>query len=977
MPVKIKGIENLRIDQQVILDRALCALSVTDWQKKVSELQDGKTVEDLAMEALTNAMTNTGHADSTVKENVKELGELLKGNGTIVSGFLFAVDVAAGIHGAISDVSENIAVKDSILEDQIKNQYVRFVVPGKGSLSAEEKLFKALMELIENTPIPNVKEFLGIRIIPPKKVGDPTIYEIHPSYKSDTGILEKVPDITSLDKARKNLRLHKRINAVNEFSLISKEFRKGKGKYWWYQKSHLDHINLRRALVMIQNTMIRRLQHPMDFKTRTYLDSDGCSKLCQTLKVLLNTIIEGPISDDKNVSLLGLSKKNSAKQKAVNRSINFTHQTSALIEKLRKAHLNEDSKSLPMADLFTPLREMLKTAIGPIFDLLYSDSDKVFLEKKDESIRTERLVELLKILSRSFKKVDVLTPFRNIKCNLPLTNLGLSDILNKNIETLFDVLIIFCHLSKEQRETLITALNNEANDPKKEMKQRLEINTFLSALSDLGEEYIIPLEQVLGAYPEEKDPIGRYFTGCLASLIDVFQIDMDTKNSRHKAIGNVNQFMGKEQVDLVNVRNQSYDKQLKAESKSAGKKPQQSRAINFLKEPYFYWNVSALLNKKHKSMRKLSRFFPAIGQLSNITVLFEKLHGMIQKDLDVLKEKIYLRGLDEFIKEASDIHEQFMVLFQNASDTFISPEMLEKLWSYADAFSTAISQIGRSIRSLSSHQPVSESLEKQVDDFNKQHLHAVGKKSNFGGLIKKNKRCSVFDQSTQSMFSPRLHASAGSNETTTSSETKSSDNESDDSDDVVVLPTKNQAPKNDSAFDTAFDSVFNSTFKPLPLQQDQRKFEKFQCFTLIELIDVCHCSMSYYSRGHKGSLLNALKNKVEAAYEKGCLKSGQLDEFLLDLIQVLFSYKKTTGGFFQAEFGYTKSAKAFIRALKSKQVNLVLPLAEMLSSGESDLSEVTDKDIINALINLPGLKGVPAAVDNIQESHLRCQSVGF
>ena len=159
--------------------------------------------------------------------------------------------------------------------------------------------------------------------------------------------------------------------------------------------------------------------------------------------------------------------------------------------------------------------------------------------------------------------------------------------------------------------------------------------------------------------------------------------------------------------------------------------------------------------------------------------------------------------------------------------------------------------------------------------------------------------------------------------------------------------TGSDTPENTPIYTIKNRRVLQNTFH----DSVRLQLEELQLLALNELIDVCLLSMSYWSRwGHKGELLRALKAQLE---EESALTDRMIEVYLLQLSRVVLSYRKTWLGFFQAAYGKTKSAQAFIRAIQSEKVNKALPIADLLFSSSSrsvNLSTMDESDILDKLM---------------------------
>ena len=117
---------------------------------------------------------------------------------------------------------------------------------------------------------------------------------------------------------------------------------------------------------------------------------------------------------------------------------------------------------------------------------------------------------------------------------------------------------------------------------------------------------------------------------------------------------------------------------------------------------------------------------------------------------------------------------------------------------------------------------------------------------------------------------------------------------------------------------------------------------------LISLIDQCYGALSLQSRcGRKGLLLTNLKDKIA---EKSPLLVEDMRHAVSELAKITLSYRTTA--LFQARYAETRSAKAFIHALKDPKFCSLIPMSSIVFGDPIDVSKEADTHIARLLREL-------------------------
>lgn len=139
-----------------------------------------------------------------------------------------------------------------------------------------------------------------------------------------------------------------------------------------------------------------------------------------------------------------------------------------------------------------------------------------------------------------------------------------------------------------------------------------------------------------------------------------------------------------------------------------------------------------------------------------------------------------------------------------------------------------------------------------------------------------------------------------------------------------------------------------------------------QAYKLEELINKCANSMSFYSQwGHKGKLIKQLLASV-CVHEP--MSKEDLKEVLLNLFRICSSVSQT--GFFQANYGKTRSAQVLIQLIREPAFHQVLPIADALECSEHEkevFATLGEETILERLIGFSNAHRWEKEVELIEE----------
>lgn len=889
-----------------------------------------------------------------------------------------AITVAfAGVGKLVDAIHQGISTlkaKRKHMRDQMKLGSFVFIVPDdEDDLSNEQNFIHDFMDLVRGTAIDNLESLLGIRSLPPEKSGDPTAYCVLPFSDMDTGAMEETSNADALDSTRREMHARIRVTLPILRKKLLKSFKKGNwltNGFWSFYEgdNYLNNYNQSLFMLMAISNLLWNLQHPMNAKTKKSLSPAECIALCKKLDGFLTAILA------KNLAPR-------LKDKATAPWVDFISTARILVRDLQKGYEIARLKEFPIKPLSVHTRETVKMITIGLFELLYQDYDELSDKHRDDPKTAEGLAEILRDLRRYLgTNPNILEPFRKRISMLPdrLTNdfegVGLHDILNQKPETLIDVLVVFAHLPRVERLAVRAELKVQENDAQENSGR------FLRALEAFDEDYIRTLNRTLKKHPKagykgnagrinRAHLIGQRLTPCLALLMDAFPIQVDIPESNLSDVDSESSEIfevktnesgsvtfseedipktAKEQINLISQLNRDW---LEREGDIKLSKGKVGLANP---KPYFYWEVSDLLDTKKSFGSKIDKFPPSIIEMVGVAELVEEVSEVVTRYEHVLQNKGFLKFLKNLIAEVRKAQMAFEQMCQSAEDAIARNETVSNQLKYILSAITEKLQM-----SLQASEMAAIGVTNVISD----PKFAEGKRAEFIDKIKSidQKYYAVFKKkiNLERLFSRTGGCSYGRMDSYLSHSF-----------------SPNHSPLPPGTFHRSGVSSRRFSNSPPPLEiassdSGEDWARELQQFSLIGLIEVCHDSMSYLSQwGHKGALLINLKKRVE---KNENMTPADLRRYVLDLVRVTASARKTWFGLFQADYACAKSTQALIRAMKDKKVNLVLPLAEIVfGRAKLDLSTMSDEKIIEHLMHLRTSESWEFTEDEILEKNLKC-----
>lgn len=255
MPFDIPNINKLSLDGKLAIEQVLRTVAAGDFQA------DEKKIEALVEEKLKAVVDNSG-VDDWIKS--------LENKTTLVSGIVLMLKAGNTVAHYVEAGSGRAEEQRSSLEQQIRAEHIAFSIPSRGASSHQQRYMADLMTLIERTPIhkiPNFKEFLGIRTIPPETPRGSVSHQARSFCQADTGVIRDISNTKALSIVYRELYSHQSIVWPEVFQQVMQMFQAGNlaTHYLDSVRQGSNHLNTYRQIIfslIFIRTLEWQLLHP-------------------------------------------------------------------------------------------------------------------------------------------------------------------------------------------------------------------------------------------------------------------------------------------------------------------------------------------------------------------------------------------------------------------------------------------------------------------------------------------------------------------------------------------------------------------------------------------------------------------------------------------------------------------------------------------------------------------------------------------
>ncbi len=465
---------------------------------------------------------------------------------------LIAVSIAGLVcaYHAISAHVNNTDQKRKIFEDELQAQITTFCVREQkefSRLSAPEQAVIGFFRRL-NAFFPKLSHYTGVKCV---QNADGTIryFGLPLHMVRQLELPNASPHL--LDQAINSIYLLFESKAVQTDKKIADDFRadfRVLAPFVSFIEGD-NYLDDRRAPRLILNALFNilwNLIHPVDCETGFSLSAADSMQLCSQFSRFLNEYLAdktsgGPhqIHSDEGNDLVRMIQHIEMKTEVLNQGINDEHR-----------------RTFKLKELPNVARQTLRELVKSLLQLIYSRIDPVTKIAHPDPLAAKDVADYTSTLNNLLSKNETfLKLFDTERTLIPRTFLE-NTFINPNCITVIDALIIFSHLTPEQRVRFIERIKNLPQATEQSRLLARELNLFAT-------HYITPLEKALGGKWDHLTPaersrsLSRIFMPLLTLVVADFRIGVDTRTSsalikQTRRDGISPYLSGGEQVQLIN-----------------------------------------------------------------------------------------------------------------------------------------------------------------------------------------------------------------------------------------------------------------------------------------------------------------------------------------------------------------------------------------------------------------------------------------
>ena len=729
-------------------------------------------------------------------------------------------------------------------------------------------------------------------------------YSVLPFYRMSEGLGHPVENKRPIDKQRRAISLFLKSTVPDFLAHIDRSFQTEWRVTSFFSSTYqganyMNNLRAARFVVMSLANLLWNIQHPVDPETGFPLCLTSCIKLCRDVAQYLDILLDSA-EKDRPPYLKHLSHDR-------DRLISFVRKIDMYTHALRAAYTEEQLHQVNINEVTNSAHQALEIMDKNVFNLIYKRRHPITNEPDDSA--ADSLVCMFGYLRDLFMRNPGLIGFFSTfkKLNPEKTH------VNETATTVIDAVIMFCHLPKPERLTLIKDLK------KSTLSSVLE---FAETLNQLHYDFIAPVDRVskrdlkaTASYTDRAKLSAKRLIPFITLVLDDYGVEVDTPHIQARIQDSETnaaswQIMsGKEQINAIN----------------------QDAALDGA-EGYYQWTLSPFIDVNVQTAEALNGLVKRQHRLTQVTKLLDAIRELIQDYQTFLQLKSFQKFLLNCLSKAKDEYAALELQIDQMDAGLAEDErmprrlkqilcqMTNEMDSRLDEFSQATAQFKRIVGAPGFPDQEKHMLAFKIHQINDQFISLFGEPSGLNNI------------------SPMV-----------SEETSRS-----------PIPNTRRAFST-SRFSSAVRAItaqqrLSTSFEPgaalvpeIELNPVVNHMASNQVVALSQLAHRCFDGLSYLSQiGYKGVLLRNLIAKIDRQSD---FSEAQFNRAIKELVCVTASYRETY--FFQAAYGQTRSAKILIKAIRDPALQAILPLGSIIfNTTDIDYSTQSDAQIIHALENL-------------------------
>ncbi len=426
-----------------------------------------------------------------------------------------------------------------------------FIIPTdieERNLSTEERIIKAYVDLIFKSPnFSAYATYLGIKTSVLAELENANFYSVLPFYRMSDALIPQAASPRPLDRERTAINLFFRSAIPEAMDNIENDFQTDV-KFVEFFKSafergnYLNDLRSPRFVMMSLANLLWNLQHPVDPVTGFPLSVDRCIVLCREVELFLNQLL----NKDAAPYLKGISNDE-------NQLISFVRKIEIHTKALRAAYAEEQLHELNIGDVTNGAHQALRIMDKSVFKLIYKRVSPVTGREEPDEKAAEDMAYTISYLNQLIMRNAGLLEFFQPHVKFVPTLAG----INFPPSTVMDALIIYCHMTTDERHDMLNIME------KTKIDSALE---FAQTLRQFNKKFVKPIREVskkelkTSLFNSKQREVAILTSQRLIPFITLvmedYRIGADTEESYQAAKHSISMatrvYSGKEQIKMIN-----------------------------------------------------------------------------------------------------------------------------------------------------------------------------------------------------------------------------------------------------------------------------------------------------------------------------------------------------------------------------------------------------------------------------------------
>jgi hypothetical protein len=518
---------------------------------------------ELALRAAVNTTNTELRPGTNPIDDIKQIAlnrakELVTGNSK-VSELTTQMDVQSmAIRLAVSGLALAFSATMKQL-DTLKNQRLSFdkerqagiatfILPiskEERDLSTEQRIIKGYMGLIATSD--SFSSYLGTRTAVLAELENANFYSVLPFYRMSEALGQPVASPRPLDKQRTAINLFFRSALPDAMADIETDFQTDSKFVEFFRSAYsksnyLNDIRSPRFVMMSLANLLWNLQHPVDPLSGFPLSVDRCIILCREVELFVNQLL----NKDATPYLQEINNDE-------NQLVSFVRKIEIHTKALRAAYAEEQLYELNIADVTNSAHQALRIMDKSVFKLIYRRHNPITNKYEPDEKAAEELAYTISYLNQLLvRSSDVLKAFQPYIKYVPELA-----AINVPASTVMDALIIYCHMTRSERDNMLASLEKTKID---------SVMEFVQTLKKFDRKFVKPIKKVsreelnVSAFNRKRREIStltaRRLIPFVSLVIRDYRIEVDTEASyqlaKESQSTTVRKYNGREQVEKIN-----------------------------------------------------------------------------------------------------------------------------------------------------------------------------------------------------------------------------------------------------------------------------------------------------------------------------------------------------------------------------------------------------------------------------------------